>query len=156
MDSEPEARDICTPDVSVVNTNILWDQNRLQMLLEYRAYALELEHFCDMHLVKGPFADVPIPKKPKGNLKDLFGEKHSKKVPLNGMDLHNYMKSRLVKQDRVEVTPWDPSSLDTMKSTLAQGFAILKQHNAKLLKLILEYGKYLQLAFDRYSIYKIY
>ena len=36
MDSEPEARDICAPvaNVSVVDTSILWNSNRLQMLVE--------------------------------------------------------------------------------------------------------------------------
>ena len=38
MDSEPEARDIFAPEpvanVSVVDTSILWNSNRLQMLVE--------------------------------------------------------------------------------------------------------------------------
>ena len=154
----PIAMDISTPNnsPSASVSSWSWPPDKLQILTDYSVYASQLEVYINSALTDGPFTRREIPKRPKSRLEDLFKLKRNKAVPITGMALHKYMESQLVNLTKnIQVRQWDPTSLETMKTTLQDGYSILKKHGARSLGHYLKFGKILNLAFDFFTISKI-
>ena len=146
VSDEPPVINVDTPAGSESNT-FPWPPEKLQILVDHLAYSSELELFCNSVLDNGPFDCMPILKKPKSKLTDLFGPKRNKKLPLTGKELHEYLVKKLVNQNDINVRQLNLESLETMIPTLQNGYHILKQHNSNVLRHYLKFGELLNIAF---------
>ena len=132
-----------------------WPPNKQQILIDHIAYHDNMAVYLTSVLSNGRDIDMPMPKPPKSKLKDVWGPNISKNKPLFGEELHMYLIKHLVNHAPINPQPWNPTSLENVKITLQEGFHILKQRNAKLLKHYLQLGDCLIHAFDYFSVAKL-
>ena len=154
MVEDPSPIDLDTPTLSECG-GFPWSLNKQQILLDHIAYHESMSTYLTAALYEGQDIDRPMPKPPKSKLKDVFGPHQSKKQLLFGEELHTYLVKHLVNHNRINQSPWNPTSLENIKITLQEGFHILKQKNAALLWHYLDLGNILNHAFDYFSIAKL-
>ncbi len=117
--------DCDTPTVSELE-NYGWSAKDLQTLMNHFHYYSEMKYFILSDIRDGP--DVNMPKQPKPNLKSVLVKQ---KQNLLGLELNEYLKKHLVDYEVVDLDPWDPKSLDSVKNSLKK-IHLVKQNNAKV------------------------
>lgn len=110
--------------------------------------------FVSLAIRDGPQLSMSMPKPPKPSLKSVF-EKPKPKQQLIGVELHEYLLKHVVNDATINVDPWNPTSLENVKTILQQGFHLMKQHHSRLFSHYLRFGKVLNDAFDYFSICKL-
>ena len=94
-----------------------------------------------------------VPKKPKGDLKTLLGQK---KVPAvrTGQDLHNYLMANLAVVTPLTSVPtvFETDIFGKIREYLLQGYRIVKDQNAETLKVSILYGQWLEIGFHHHTI----
>ena len=157
----PSPIDIDTPEGSVSGANETqytypWTENQQQIIQNYREYYKNMAFFMDDLDKTGP-AGKSIPKKPKSDMKSLFGDNKKSKEKLSGHDLHEYLVNSLAKQDNVTCPKVSVAGLRTSTSlkdildNLRSGYDLLKNQNSCTLSASLDYGEWLNVAFKLYQ-----
>ena len=57
-------------------------------------------------------------------------------------------------EDVLPQVKWNPEDLNHIRDSLVMGYKALKQTNANIIAISMDYGNYLNLAFDYFSLYK--
>ena len=100
-------------------------------------------------------ADQILPSKPKGSINTLLGKK---KLPvLSGIELHKYLLQNIsIDFDRVPGYVPDRiyTNIEQIKPHLVCGFQRVKNQNAAGLRACLQYGQWLELAYEHFKIKK--
>ena len=101
-----------------------------------------------------------LPKKPKSKLEDLRRQEKQKSVKLEGENLQQYLESLLVKECEIVNTDYHISDLsilednlciEEMKQHLISGYKFVTQEQCKLFRVYLDYGEWLDAAFDLFK-----
>lgn len=163
--SSPEPIDIDTPDGSILGVDdetqytFQWDEQQQQLIEAHRNFYHKMLCFVDELEKKGPVGKI-MPKKPKGDLKTLIGNQNKKESKLLfGKNLHKYLVQKLAKTETVtchtvsEVGVF--SNLKDILDNLKSGYDLLKKQNAATLSCYLDYGEWLNVAFELHSIEKL-
>ena len=144
-------------DMSIVQFST-WSNRQRKILDVHKKYHQDMTRYLNCLDDLGPDAPLPEwkPKKPRQSLNSLDDVRPKRaKLALAGRDLHEYFQKRLVNNGGIPVLAWNPTSLDNIRITLAAGYQILLQHQAKLLSHYLDFGKTLNQAFDYYQRMKL-
>lgn len=146
--SEPELMEINTPNGSVLNLS----ESEHQGFAEWKTYAEEIIKICNDVKQQG-FTNREVPQTPKVKLTDLvYGvrEKNEK----NLLELHHYLISKLVGDS----TPYRVPTLATYYTTindlledLRLGYECIKGRNARLICDYIDYGEWLNVAFEHFE-----
>ena len=146
-----------TPDSSQANNYMYnWSAKKLQIIIDHKQYHNSMSEYLASPLSNGPDIDMPVPKAPKSKLQSLFGPKTKPKQPLLGIELHEYLLKHCVNTNLdINVRPLDTANLESVKTTLQDGYHILKQHSARMFSHYLLYGKTLNIAYDLFSVSKL-
>ena len=152
-----------------------WSFRDKEVLLSHKKYHEDMVSYLSRLRHDGPENAGQMPPKPKGKLQALLRNKGRNNGPsisdtgvigavlqgyVKAHELHDYLNALTVNESLgaaslVHMTHWNPTDLDSIKETLIAGFAVLKRHNAKLLAASLDYGYFLNKAFEYFSICKI-
>ena len=109
--------------------------------------------FLNQLQVEGPELCEDMPRKPKGNIQSLLGiEKSSTK--LAGRELHEYLKTRIDDDTTTLEVKWNPEDLAHIKETLVFGYKMLQRHHANTLATSIDYGYFLNKAYDMFNLEK--
>lgn len=154
LDDEPVAFDCNTPDVSQ-HENYPWSPQDIQTLSSHLHYYDEMKHFVSLAIRDGPDVFMIMPKQPRPSLKSVFVRPRPKQNLL-GVELHEYLQKHLVNCDaNIQLEPWNPVSLDSVKTSLQTHFHVIKQHHARAFNNYMQYGKMLNAAYDFFSVHKL-
>ena len=106
------------------------------------------------------YTDREIPAFPKSELLRIMGKNKIKKV-LRGAQLDEYLKSKLMIEGELVGEIWQPPipaainyTLDSLVPALQNGNALLNSRKVKSLRSSLNYGLWLNLAFQRFEFSK--
>ena len=149
---EPVAFDAATPEPP---HDYEWhDVRDKDILVSHLRYYEDMVIYLSWLLQDGPETDKEIPTKPKGSIQAVLG-KAKPTTKLSGEELHNYLEKHIANNsdDLLEVK-WSPTNLESVKDTLVHGFKTLKRLNANLLAHYMDYGYFLNKAFDYFSFCK--
>ena len=152
MTTEPDCFNVATPEPRHIFT-----ENEIEILQENIVYHRTMVGFIELLSHEGP-AFLKIPKPPKRSLKLLFEPAtHSKR--LTGHELHTFLVKNLATSGdfscpRIEEIG-DFIDLQSVIPPLKTGYSILKKHNSTLLAVSLDYGNWLNVAFELHSIEKL-
>ena len=100
-----------------------------------------------------------LPQIPRENLKSLLGANSKVSKLLSGQDLHKYLVQNLATQDPVNCPKVSGAglftSLESILNNLKSGYALLRKQNSLSLSASLDYGEWLNLAFELHSTEKL-
>lgn len=136
-----------------------WGKQQQELIQAHREYYYEMMFFVERLEEKGP-EGIDMPKKPKGDLGRLLGDRKqmSKKV-LSGEDLHEYLIGKRATQDIVtcpKVSDAGPfTNLENILEHLKSGYKGLKKQNSNTIAVCIDYGDWLNVAFELHSIEKL-
>ena len=163
----PSPIDIDTPDGSIFGADLRdnetqythqWNEQQQQLINAHRNYHYEMMLFVDMLEKEGP-GDKVIPKPPKAGLKSLLGDRKKESKLLFGQDLQKYLAEKIVTKDEVTCPKVSDAGLFTnlqgILEHLKSGYDLLKKQNSLCLAASLDYGEWLNMAFELYSLEKM-
>ena len=163
----PSPIDIDTPDGSIFGADLRdnetqythqWNEQQQQLINAHRNYHYEMMLFVDMLEKEGP-GDKVIPKPPKAGLKSLLGDRKKESKLLFGQDLQKYLAEKIVTKDEVTCPKVSDAGLFTnlqgILEHLKSGYDLLKKQNSLCLAASLDYGEWLNMAFELYSLEKL-
>jgi hypothetical protein len=154
--------DIQTPDGSILGADngtqytYPWDEKQRQLIDDHKAYHYEMMFFVEDLEKNGPTGNYEQPKKPKGDLQALLGDRRKRPNLLSGQDLHKYLVQNTAKKDpsvscpRVFEVGLFPN-LESILKNLQAGYKMLKHANSISLSASLDYGDWLIVAFALYN-----
>ena len=156
----PSPIDIDTPDGSIFGADLRdnetqythqWNEQQQQLINAHRNYLYEMMFFVDMLEKEGP-GDKVIPKPPKAGLKSLLGDRKKESKLLFGQDLQKYLAEKIVTKDEVTCPKVSDAGLFTnlqgILEHLKSGYDLLKKQNSLCLAASLDYGEWLNMAFN--------
>ena len=152
--SEPEFAEISTPSGSVWNLRSL-SEREYQDFNDWKIYAQEIINICD-EFMQQTFTNREVPKAPKVKLTDLvYGAREKKEKNLN--ELHTYLISKLVDSppDRMPTLATRYTTLNDMLEDLRSGYECIKGRNARLISDYIDYGEWLNVAFEHFEWKKL-
>lgn len=139
--SEPEFTEINTPS-----------ERKYQYFNEWKIYAQEIINICD-ECMQQNFTEREVPKAPKVKLTDLvYGAREKKEKNLN--ELHTYLISKLVVDsppDQMPTLATHYTTLDDLLEDLRSGYECIKGRNARLISDYIDYGEWLNVAFEYFE-----
>ncbi len=136
-----------TPDVPYS-----WNDAEKKILQSHREHYYEMWLLVDKLEQDGP-EGITLPKKPVGKLESLLGITRESKI-LSGINLHQYLVKLIVYKLPTgaitcpELQNINVSNLDEILDYLKVGYAGISQNTAYTLGTYLDYGKYLNFAFQ--------
>jgi hypothetical protein len=164
----PSPIDIDTPDSSILGVDIgvdnmtqyphQWDEKQLETIQDYSEYYYNMLFYVEDLEKEGPVGKV-LPKKPKGDLKSLLGENKKVTKSLSGQELHKYLVTKVTTNEPAtcpkvsEVGTF--TSLENILDNLKSGYKMLKKQNAVTLDASIDYGDWLNVAFELHSLEKL-
>jgi hypothetical protein len=146
---------VVTPKTVDVYTQTEFSDDDMQTLIEAWEYSEAIRKFlCEM-LQEGK-SETKIPKFQILRLYQINGQEKKEAKKLEGAQLHNYLRSKLVEsQDTVSMPDISSveqnSTLDDILPELKTGLKCLKQHQMATLAISLAYGGWLNVAFDKFE-----
>ena len=135
-----------------------WMEAEQTVINEHRIYNYEMMFFIEKLQQEGP--EVVPPKKPKTSLNTIIKNKRTQE---HNLDLHGYLCRNLVDLSQPVQCPTVSEQIqkqgqlfleDTI-TFLQAGCTLVKAENAKLLKTYIEYGIWLNCAFELHYLEKI-
>ena len=127
-----------------------WAFRDNEMLNSHIKYHQDMTAYLHQLQAEGPELCEDMPRKPKGNIQSLLGiEKSSTK--LAGRELHEYLKTRIDEASTSLEVKWNPEDLTHIKETLVVGYKVLQRHHANTLATSIDYGYFLNRAFDFFN-----
>lgn len=163
----PSPIDIDTPDGSIFGADLTdnetqythqWNEQQQQLINAHRNYHYEMMFFVDMLEKEGP-GDKVIPKPPKAGLKSLLGDRKKESKLLFGQDLQKYLAEKIVTMDEVTCPKVSDAGIFTnlqdMLKHLKSGYKVLKKQTSVTLAVCIDYGDWLNVAFELHYIEKL-
>jgi hypothetical protein len=154
--------DLNTPeDVGVVdvgtNTATDFSESQLQDIHAWKNYGSQIVHYTSDLLQKGS-TDLLWPIKPKSNLNNLFNNGAvTHKSKLEGTELHNYLKSKLVENQQNKAVPdssnptIETSTLEEILPALKDGYECVNKAQGEIMNVYFDYGEWLQIAYKKFE-----
>ena len=146
--------DIDTPNGSILDadeTQYPWGEKELQCIHAWRKYHDDML-LCLKDLENDGPVGIFFPKKPRKDIKTLTDDHKKKSKLLSGQDLHKYLINKLATEDSVNCPTVSEvglfTSLESILNNLKSGYAMLKKHNSVSLSRSLDYGDWLNVAFE--------
>ena len=139
-------------DVDNKTQVIFWDDKQYKLLQDHINYHAEM---CNTLLAlrdNGPFG-INLPKKPLKDIKSLLNDSNRKAEPLLGCNLHNYLVLNIVEQNQVScplVSEVNPKKFVDVVNYLKKGYEGIKQVNRNTLCAYIDYGNWLNHAYELY------
>jgi len=152
--SSGESMSVDIPDLTGLETGTQyeyqWNEKQKQVLEEHADYHDQTIRFIAKVAKEGPEGNV-LPPKPKEDLNSVLGIVSKSKV-LNGLDLHEYLKEKIVSCDpatcpRISDLHLIPTSLEGILTYLRNIYHGIKTNNSVCLAASLDYGVWLETAF---------
>ena len=154
---EPPCMDIDTP--SQIQ---LWNEDECKILESHWQYHREMLRIIEHLQQNGPPSHaIKMPSKPKGDIKQLISPNKTPATKiLTGEELHDYLVKRLITENH----PTCPSvsEVDQLNSIneelighLKNGYALLKNSKAQCLCISMDYGQWLEAAYQLFAREKI-
>jgi len=133
------------------NNLIKFSDSDLQTLSQCEAFAGTLLNIT-RELHQQGFTDKEVPPFLKADLLKILGISKLEKT-LRGLELHEYLKSRIVPAKQADEIPLprENINIDNILPGLKEGNSILQNMSAKTLHLCLNYGVWLNTAFQAYE-----
>ena len=132
-----------------------WSTPNSTILREHLKYHEDMLAYLQQLQSEGPELSEDMPRKPKWSIQSLLGIKKSS-TKLAGMKLHEYLLTCIdsaVCQDLQR--KWNPADLRHIRDTLVVGYKALQRHHANTLADSIDYGYFLNKAFDFFSHEKL-
>jgi len=146
--------DIRTPNVR--SPSRLSDDDR-NVLVKCSYFAQTLDNIVN-DINQNGYTERELPAFPKAELLVIMGKNAPPKKVLRGMELHQHLKSKLVTRivnDDITAPPTAGNfTLSSLLPTLTLGFDILKGMNARSLRSCLNYGLWLNIAYQTFEYSK--
>ena len=122
---------------------------------QWKSYGADLLVYCEELLEYGNRTEEP--KKPKISLDTALNDGRSKQTALTGDNLHQYLLQYIVEKQNPMLVDWprDVTTLHVLQNHLKCGFVYLQQHNSSSLCAAIEYGYWLNVAYDLHGREKI-
>jgi hypothetical protein len=156
--------DIDTPEGSVVgNVNggtqytHQWSVAEFNKIQDFKQYHCDMYNFFEDLEMHGPGKEEP--KRPKGGYKSLLQREKKGESTLTGQELHDYLVKSCATSSSVscpkigEVRSF--ASLEGIKAHLISGYQGLKKANSGTIAASIDYGDWLNVAFELHSIAKL-
>jgi len=165
----PSPIDIDTPDGSILGADLTdnetqytyqWNEKQQQLINDYKKYHYEMMFFVDELEKDGPEGkSINMPKKPKGDLSRLLGDHKQMSKLLSGKHLHKYLVEKRATQDIVTCPKVSDfglfTSLENILEYLKSGYEGLKKQNSTSIAVCIDYGDWLNVAFQLHYIEKL-
>ena len=138
----------------------VWSEEQTNVLREHKNYHKAMVCYIEKLEEEGPETDALPPKKPRTNLNSVL-RKAAKSKALNGEELHNYLQQKLVTPaegahcPRLSEMPNPITSLRDMLRYLRVGYRLVKHQNSGCLFASLDYGEWLNFAFELHQREKL-
>ncbi len=159
---EPEILDLETPQGSIFGDvadnetqyNYQRGESSFAILKQHHTYYSEMLQFLDDMGRNGPIS-VKAPKPPKLKLSVVLGTRKQKSTPVIGTELHNFLLQNICSDysstcpnlSQVTIT-----GFTQMIPYLKSGYAVVKRQNAVTLGTYIEYGDWLNIAFEYFQL----
>lgn len=134
-----------------------WSDSEKKIIQSHRDYCYEMMFILDDLAQDGP-EGILLPKKPSGRLEPLLGVVHASRI-LSGLELHKYLSEKII----ILVSPpatcpglqfVNVDSLEGIKSYLKAGYDLISRQTTTTLQSYLEYGRYLNFAYQLHQVTK--
>ena len=127
-----------------------WSARDNAILCSHIKYHQDMSAYLHQLQSEGPELCEDMPIKPKGSIQSLLKiEKTSTK--LAGIKLHEYLQTRIDNAAADLEVKWDPADLNRIRDTLVLGYKTLQRHHANTLAASIDYGYFLNKAFDFFT-----
>lgn len=136
-----------------------FNENQIKLINEYKSYYEESLMAIEELLEEGP-EGIEFPKKPKGNLDQLFIKKTDKKL-LSVDELNDFLMKHIVDDYFSMIIKVDSISsvhlanLESLSGILRTGFHTLKKQHKQMLASSLDYGVLLNVAYEVFELQKL-
>jgi len=153
----------CSVGDKQTQVNIVWENSELADIQHNRAYHLTMINYINDLEEQGPFNVGPMPEKPKKGIEVLVNAKlgllRKKSQVLSGKELHEYLKRHMITPATSTlscpmVSEANPKNLNDTRHYLKLGFEILSQSNRTNIDISINYGNWLNKAFEFYEVEK--
>ena len=133
-----------------------WTEDERNVLIENFHYHELITKFIPALLKNGPEMMSIRPKAPKSLDSLIDKSKHSK--DLTGIELHDYLVKNLCDTSSVSCKRVEDcnsfANLDSILPNLKSGYSILKKQNSVSLSTSIDYGNWLNIAFELHKVEK--
>lgn len=136
-----------------------WSEHDTQLIDEWITYGQQIVERCNELRQQGGIS-TDFPKRPKQNINSLFDEVKLKKPKMSGIELHQYLTSKLVSDNYATAMPdltilSVNTTLDDMLPHLKSGYEYIQRKNSRMLGRFIDYGVWLNAAYDKFMDNKI-
>ena len=136
-----------------------WNEEQRSVIQDCRAYLSEMLAFVESLENSGPEGKI-LPRKPQKDIASLLvaGKKESSKL-LSGIELHQYLVKNIVGKSAIRgldrVSAVKPETLQVALTYLKRGNEVLKRNNCVNLRVCIDYGEWLNKAFELHYVEKL-
>ena len=136
-----------------------WSDKESNTLNDWTEYAYNLTTFINDLWQEGPAEGKTLPKKPnEKDLRKLMNLEANTPKALFGGALQEYLVKHIITTEKTTIPQLRSglvTSLDQATEHLKNGYEILKKKNARAGAFCIDYGEWLNLAFELHSIDKL-
>ena len=146
-------------DCPSTSSGYVWSEEDQKILRENCDYFARMMKVVERMTTAGPNG-ITLPKRPRRDISYLLRKRRVRNTTkLTGEELHRYLCTKLfVNPGKLECPTVDEigkfTSLNDVTDCLKTGFELVKATNSSVLSQYLEYGKWLNIAFELFNIEK--
>jgi len=131
-----------------------WSLRDITLLNAHLKYHQDMGAYLHQLQQEGPELCEEMPKKPRGNISSLLNSEKQPSTKLSGQELHEYLLANMAAEVSNSQLKWEPTDLNKIKDTLVLGYQALQQAHSNTFATAIDYGYFLNKAFDYFTFLK--